>query len=632
MIRTLSREIEKPILLIALDESKSIINSKDSVKIKSVIQEDINNLRNKLAADYDLRFFKFGDKVEDQIDYNFNDLSTNFSQLFNQFDIQFDNRNVGGIILATDGLFNDGSSPLRGPSRLKVPVYSIAMGDTTIRKDILIAAVNHNREAFLGNSFPLEIIIDAKEASGNRSTLTVEEDSAIIFSRPIDITGKNFHTTLNLFPEAKSKGIHHYKIKLSKIEGELTEINNSRDVFIEVIEEKQKVLILYAAPHPDVSAIRQTLESSPNYNIKAENVRNFNEPLQDYNLVVLHNIPAQSFDGKQLIEKMNAAGVSCWYILGSNSSIDNFNQAETGIKITQANQQLNDVQARLSDNFNLFVLSDQLKATVGNWPPLKVPFGVYQPQSNIYTLLDQKIGAVNTKQPLLFFSDKNNRKQAVLAGEGIWRWRLSDFNENESHELSKEIIIKIVQYLSVKEIRSPFRVFSKSNYKENEALIFDARLLNQSDQLINEPEVNFKIYTNSGKEFQYTMSRTENTYTLNAGLFPIGNYKFKAEVKLGDRILSQKGEFSVSALQIETAITIADHQLLNAMAAQNGATVVYPGNTQKLIDVIKKNESMKSLSFMHKKLEDLLNLPFIFILIISLLSLEWFIRKRSGSY
>lgn len=632
MIRTISREIEKPIILIALDESKSIVNNKDSVEIKRVIQSDIESLRNGLSQEYDLRFFSFGEKVEENPKFVFNDLSTNFSQLFKYLDIQFDNRNVGAIVLATDGLYNDGASPLYGPSRMKVPVYSIALGDTTVKKDVIIANVNHNREAFLGNSFPLEIIVDAKEAAGSRTILTVKKDSSVIFSKAIDISGKNFHSTVNVFPEAKTKGIHHYTIELSKVEGELTEVNNRRDVFIEIIEEKQKILLLYSYPHPDISAIRQSLESSPNYEVKMENAAVFSGSVSDYNLVVLHNIPGTGFIGQNLLEKIRSAGVSTWYILGASTSIDAFNAILTGIKITQSNQQLNDVQAKLADNFSLFVLSDGLKSTLESWPPLKVPFGVYQPVGNIYPLLEQKIGSVNTGQPLLFFNDNNGIKNAVLAGEGIWKWRLNDYYENESHEISRELIVKIVQYLSVKENRSPFRVFSKSNYKENEPLLFDARLFNQSDQLITDPEVNFKIYNKSGIEFPFTMSRMENTYSLNAGTFPVGNYRFKAEVKLGDRILSQQGEFSVSALQIETAITIADHQLLNAMAAQTGAMVCYPGKMADLIDAIRKNENLKSLSFMHKRLEDLLNLPFVFIIIVALLSLEWFVRKRAGSY
>ncbi|MBK7964308.1 MAG: hypothetical protein IPK10_02635 [Bacteroidetes bacterium] len=128
------------------------------------------------------------------------------------------------------------------------------------------------------------------------------------------------------------------------------------------------------------------------------------------------------------------------------------------------------------------------------------------------------------------------------------------------------------------------------------------------------------------------MSKTDKAYTLNAGIFPVGNYRYKAEVKLGDKILSKQGEFSVSALQIETAMTVADHSLLHALSAQTGGAVYYPGQVDELIKKLKSNENLKSISFMHKKLEDLLKEPWFFFLLIVLISLEWFIRKRAGSY
>ena len=103
-------------------------------------------------------------------------------------------------------------------------------------------------------------------------------------------------------------------------------------------------------------------------------------------------------------------------------------------------------------------------------------------------------------------------------------------------------------------------------------------------------------------------------------------------MKLGDKILSQQGEFSVSALQIETAMTVADHSLLHALSAQTGGSVFYPGQVGELIQKLKSNENLKSISFMHKKLEDLLKEPWFFFLLIVLISMEWFIRKRAGSY
>ena len=39
----------------------------------------------------------------------------------------------------------------------QAPLYAIALGDTTPRKDLLISNLTHNDLAFLGNTFPVEI-------------------------------------------------------------------------------------------------------------------------------------------------------------------------------------------------------------------------------------------------------------------------------------------------------------------------------------------------------------------------------------------------------------------------------------------------------------------------------------------
>lgn len=199
---------------------------------------------------------------------------------------------------------------------------------------------------------------------------------------------------------------------------------------------------------------------------------------------------------------------------------------------------------------------------------------MYQLNGDVYPLLYQRIGSVNTSQPLLCFSETEGRKTAILTGEGIWRWKLSEFSNAANHELSNELILGTVQYLSVKENRSPFPDTYRNNFRENEPLIFDAQLYNQADQLVNEPEVRLNILTWREKEFRYTMSRTEKAYHLDAGVFPVGYYRYKAEVKLGDKIYTQQGEFSVSALQMETAVTIADHGLLQALASRTGGAVL----------------------------------------------------------
>lgn len=632
MVKRTSREVEKPIVIVALDQSQSILNSSDSLQRADLIRKDMEALRAELTDICELKWYAFGDHTREQPDFLFKDKLSNFSDLYQNLDALYANRNVGAIVMASDGLYNEGASPVYGPSRLKVPVYAIGLGDTTVRRDVYISAVSHNKTAFLGNAFPLEVVADARQASGARTVLTIEEDSVVLFNRTLEIAGNIMHQNIPFLIQAKSKGMHRYKVRLSRIEGEVTYVNNERDVFIEVLENKQRILVLASAPHPDIAALRSALESSPNYEVIVSNPRDFIGRFSDYSLAVLHGLPSATFPLRSEWEKLQNASVPVWWFLSSNTDLQAFSELNTLIRVTNGNGQLNDVLPVPQSAFSLFSLAPEAMEALKGCPPLKSPFGMYNAKQEYYALAMQKIGSVVTQFPLLAFGESDGIKSAVLCGEGIWRWRITDFNATSSHQFSNEWVSAVVQYLATREVKSPFRVVVRNSFRENEKLVFDARLVNASEQLINEPEVRLVIRNSEGREFPFTMTRTSNAYTLNTSPFPAGNYTYKAEVKLGDQVYNYKGAFSVTALQVETAITVADHALLRSLSGRSGGAFFLPGQAGDLADAIRNNENLKSISYMHRKLEDLVASPWFFALLVFLLSLEWFIRKRSGSY
>jgi len=55
-------------------------------------------------------------------------------------------------------------------------------------------------------------------------------------------------------------------------------------------------------------------------------------------------------------------------------------------------------------------------------------------------------------------------------------------------------------------------------------------------------------------------------------------------------------------------------------------------NYQNLIDDLKKQEDLKPMSYTRKKMEDMIDFPWVFFTLILLVATEWFIRKRSGGY
>ena len=66
------------------------------------------------------------------------------------------------------------------------------------------------------------------------------------------------------------------------------------------------------------------------------------------------------------------------------------------------------------------------------------------------------------------------------------------------------------------------------------------------------------------------------------------------------------------------------------MAQQTNGKMVMPLNLLSITDELDKNEQIKTISYEDRKYEELINFKWLFALILLLLSVEWFLRKRNG--
>lgn len=628
-VKTNFREVEKPVIAIAVDNSESM--QLDSLHHSpKQIRQSIESLNAELQKNYDVKLYSFGSATKVAGEFDFTEKSTDISNAMEYIQSLYAGRNLGAVVLVSDGIYNSGSNPVYKASELKVPVNILAVGDTTVHRDLSLAGVSYNKTVNIGNNFPVEIRIAAKQSAGANTLLTVTENENVLFTKPFSITGNNFFTTIPVFLTAKTKGVHSYKIKLSTIDGEKNIQNNNADIFVEVTDSKLKVLLIAQSPHPDIAAIRAMLEKTSQYQLTVAYADEFHDNFSPYNLIILHQLP--SIKSADIIKKLQTSQLPYLVVAGAQTSISDFNKLGTGVSISQPISKNSDVYASVNGQFSLFSITDDMKKMIANYPPLSSPFGTYKADKEIYTLLTQRIGAVETGQPLLFFSNADNIRKAVLAGEGIWRWRLNEYAQKESTTEIDDLFGKIIQYLIVKESKVPFRVRYKKSLNENEQAVFDAELLNPAGELTNEPELKMVITNDVEKEYSFIFTRVANTYHLNAGYLTPGKYNFRAEVKSGDKVYTDRGEFAVSKLMLETTETTADYALLYSIAASTKGVMSDIDHIDPIVKAIQSDESVKPVSYYHTILSELLNLKWILFLLLLLLSLEWFLRKRSGSY
>lgn len=628
LLKTINRTVEKPIIIVAQDDSESILANKDSGFYKKEYKAKLQKLISGLENKYEVHFFSFADKIKSNSSpdsLTFNEKQTNISSLFDEIETRYSNRNVGAVVLASDGLYNTGANPFYSADKLKMPIYTIALGDTTIKKDIIVANVEHNRLVYLGNDFPLEIVVNAKQLKGKKSVLTITSANTTVFTQPIFFNTDAFSTTIPVLLPAKKTGLQRYTIKVGELPEEMSAVNNQRTVVIDVLDARQKILILADAPHPDIAAIKESIEANQNYEVESYILDEFNKPLKKYDLVILYQLPNIRNPALKIINELTTASIPIWCFSGANQLLRN------NLSILSSVQKVSDCEPLIETNFSLFTISDELKNLIKDLPSVACPYGM-SPLDNVNVLLYQRIGTVDTKIPMFYFNTVSENKIATFVGEGIWRWRLQDFLIKGNNILFDELISKTVQYLSVKKDKSFFRVTGKNNFMENEAIELDAEVYNESYELLNTPEVNITITDLNNKKFPYTFNKTTNSYHLNTGVLPVGDYNYDARVKIGSKMYTQHGEFSVSPLQIELTNTVADHQVLYNIAKKHNAEMIYPNDMDKLIEKLITRNDIKSISYSDKRLNDLINLKWIFFVLLLFLSIEWFLRKRNGTY
>ncbi|MFN6037382.1 MAG: hypothetical protein ACK452_02855 [Bacteroidota bacterium] len=260
------------------------------------------------------------------------------------------------------------------------------------------------------------------------------------------------------------------------------------------------------------------------------------------------------------------------------------------------------------------------------------PLGNYNLSPDINILLYQRVGVVQTENPLVCFSSNALSKSGFILGDGIWRWKLRDFEEHENFEIFNELVNKMVQYLTVKEDKSFFRLFSKKIFNEGEEISFDAEVYNKSYELITDPDLTATITDGSGKKFEYTFSRNQKNYKLGGLFFPPGEYTFEARVKINGTLYSKRGVFSVLEVMAEKINQVANHQMLFNLSRQTGGKMYYKKQFEEMIKDLKNTEDFKTISFEQKKLTDLIDFRWLFFIILGIATIEWFIRKRNGFY
>src|SRR5690606_1928945 len=114
--------------------------------------------------------------------------------------------------------------------------------------------------------------------------------------------------------------------------------------------------------------------------------------------------------------------------------------------------------AQVNSSFSLFTLPKDILAVMDKMPPLASPAGEIQPGINTEILLESK-----SNQTPLWMLQQGRIPQALVLGEGIWRWRLYEYRFFHSHDAVDEMIRQTLSFLTTNVSNQPFEVSLPKN-------------------------------------------------------------------------------------------------------------------------------------------------------------------------
>ena len=651
LIRSLRTFTEKPKVVLAIDNSESVAAAGRPALSRSLAS--LQTLRQQLTdKGLEVAVRTFGDTTttSDLTQIPFTQRTTDLSGMLLGIRSDYEGQNLTDVVLVSDGIFNQGLSPTFG--QYPFSVQTVGLGDTIPKKDIQLKGVIANRIAYLGNQFPVQAEIVSNGFQGRSGTVVLRQNGKELGRQTINFPANNagspdrgstdrfnqvtFQTT------ATQKGVQHYVVEVLPQPGEFSTRNNRQDVYLDVIDGKEKVLLLALAPHPDIKALRSILEKNQNYELDiriltgtpAEAPASADRAPADkqYDLIILHQVPDNGGAGSALLQKYLAKNTPVLFVLGNQSAIGPFNTSNPVMQIAAQINQSDKVTGALNPDFKQLNFDPARLDILGKLPPLLAPYGDFRLQPGSEVILWQQVGSVRTKKPLLAINVTSPRKAAVLAGEGLWGWRLEEFALTDKQEVVDELIQKVIQLISVKEDRRKLRVYPiRNEFVAGEKVIFETELYNDIYEKLYDKPVQLAISDEKGITRSFNYTPTANNSQFEISRLPEGAYRFRASVTINNKAEQSSGQFVVRNLQLEAINTTADHGLLRQLAQQTGGQFYKASQTDELVRAITTKPHPARLTST-EEMNELINWRWLFFVVLLLASVEWGLRKFHGGY
>jgi len=610
---------EKPNLVVAIDNSESIKYLGHA--------DNANRIIDKLKADtqlndkFNMSYFAFGNSFKTLDSLNFNEPQTNLASVFNNLSKVYKNT-VAPMILITDGNQTYGSDFEFVSNDYQQSIYPIILGDTISYSDLKIEQLNVNKYAYLKNKFPVEIITVYNGSTNVNSELIVTQTGTIVYRQNLSFSKEKNVQTINLTLPASKVGVNAYNARLVPLDNEKNIINNNKPFAVDVIDEKTNVTIVSNMSHPDIGALKKSIESNEQRSVTILSPNEYLNAQDDFQLAILYQ-PNNMFSS--VFETLDQSGSNRFVITGTQTQWSFLNSIQNNYK-QEITGQTEDFQASTNYNYATFIIDD---LGFESFPPLQSEFGSIVFNNKVDPILYKNINGNFSEEPLMVTFEDEGRHEAVLLGENIWRWRAQSYLENKSFQQFDNFIGKLVQYLSSNKQRRRLNIDYESFYNGNGSIKITAQFFNKSYEFDTKRKLNI-VLKETTKDTTTTLPFVlkQNNYEVDLSSFPSADYDFTVYVDNGG--VSQSGHLKILDYSVEQQFLNANVTKLEEVATNSLGRSYFIDSSDGIFEDLLNDSRYVTIQKSVKKSVPLIDFKYLLALIALCLAIEWFLRKYNG--
>jgi len=626
-----------------IDNSESLLIENRNNLLKKIVTDEIKGIG--AGNSEDLYFLFSGDLIKEisadelnGITYEgINNFETDLSSPVSTLQEKLSAANISTVNIVSDGMINEGGNPLKFARSMNVPFNYYLTGDTIQKNDVSIKNLYYNKTAFAESTVPVKVQIASYNYNTNVNVSLYEEDK-LIDTKTVAVNERDnlYDVSFNVF-SAEDK-IVKYRIESEPLENEITLKNNFREFFIKFTDNKFKVLVISGGPSADNAFITEELKQVRNFETTVLTQKSGGEfyeggfpDINIFDTFILIGYSTAVSDQSILnrisaeIENKNSSLI---FFAGRNTDYSKLMSIEDKLsfKISSSsdNEELTGLSSVISTDNEIFSSLDQLRS-VSSMPDIFKTSSIFSsnPSADVFLL------TTKNSIPALIIENTKSKKSAAFLAYGFYKWRLNKNNKG-SDDLFRNILSNIIIAITDKEAQKHFSIeTTKSVYSKYEDVKFNASILNH--EVNGNEKILVKISGNGIDKETDLIRLNDNQYSGKINIPEDGNYEYTAGL-YDDNVLVENilGRFSVGENNFEFSETRADNSVLKILSLETGGQNLTGKSKSEIDDILTEMNGKSEYEFKTARNLELNVNPYYLALLIFLLCLEWFLRKRNN--